>query len=406
MAYNYTGTFDSRLKSPIQDIATKTEQELRAKGMTDQTQIEGSVQKLIDMYRTPQYSQDGTPIKTGGDLVSNTGESAMSEADWKAKYMPTIDENKIRQDILERRQAQIDATNEVYNRLISAERAAQQQLGKERLGSTKALLGRSQLMGSGRGQAQISTTKEYSAKAEEAGVGILEAKRNAEIQSIFGDIDKSAVERAEAEYIKAKEGADAYVKYLTDLQTKNKTNLTNAALAGMTWDQIKSAAGDKLQSYLENMGFTNELDAKNYFDATKATNTKKVEPMTETVNGILYERQTDGTWKAMTQAGVDTKAPEVREVGGSLYQYNSKTGGWDLAVKKPAGAPPSDTKDETAFYKDIGEQLEKLQTGKADWGEAFNLLKAKWGTPDDILDSLLNKPKWSEPGAYNKYNPK
>jgi hypothetical protein len=64
-------------------------------------------------------------------------------------------------------------------------------------------------------------------------------------------------------------------------------------------------------------------------------------------------------------------------------------------VKSAAGT------DETAsFYKDAQATLTDLTSGKMDWGQAFNFLKAKYNAPDDVIDTLLNKTVWSQAGAY------
>jgi hypothetical protein len=69
-------------------------------------------------------------------------------------------------------------------------------------------------------------------------------------------------------------------------------------------------------------------------------------------------------------------------------------------VRGPQGSSGSLGTDEKAFYSDVESTLDKLTSGKWEWGEAFNFLKSKWSAPDDIIDNLLNKSTWAQPGAY------
>lgn len=60
------------------------------------------------------------------------------------------------------------------------------------------------------------------------------------------------------------------------------------------------------------------------------------------------------------------------------------------------------SKEEKAFYDDVDKQLTKLAEGDTDWGTAFSTIKSKYGAPDNLIDTLLNKEIWAEPGAYEK----
>lgn len=65
-----------------------------------------------------------------------------------------------------------------------------------------------------------------------------------------------------------------------------------------------------------------------------------------------------------------------------------------------SGGGSGDDKDNEKFFADISATLDDLATGKRQWGEAFNFIKSKWGADDDIIDSLLNKSFWAQPGAF------
>jgi len=56
-----------------------------------------------------------------------------------------------------------------------------------------------------------------------------------------------------------------------------------------------------------------------------------------------------------------------------------------------------------AFYKDINYMQKDLAAGTKNWGQAFNTLVSKYGIPEEgygQIDMLLDKQKWSQPGAY------
>lgn len=103
--------------------------------------------------------------------------------------------------------------------------------------------------------------------------------------------------------------------------------------------------------------------------------------------------------------------PELRTVGNQLLAvtFNQDTQEFEtkvLATSKTGGggggSDSSITKDEEKFYDEIEKGLEDLRSG-ANWGEVWNRLKAKWGAPDDVLDSLLNKEVWAKEGAFSEF---
>ncbi|MDD5726295.1 MAG: CHAP domain-containing protein [Patescibacteria group bacterium] len=69
------------------------------------------------------------------------------------------------------------------------------------------------------------------------------------------------------------------------------------------------------------------------------------------------------------------------------------------SVPTPKAKDTSST-DEKAFYDDIAAAQTKLAAGTIVWGQAFDVIKAKYGAPDDVIDKLLNKDKWYQTGAY------
>lgn len=73
-------------------------------------------------------------------------------------------------------------------------------------------------------------------------------------------------------------------------------------------------------------------------------------------------------------------------------------------MKSEAGS----NKELTKFYDDASSQLALLSSGKTDWNTAYSTLKTKYPVADasqgqeqdKLIDTLLNKAVWSQPGAY------
>lgn len=151
----------------------------------------------------------------------------------------------------------------------------------------------------------------------------------------------------------------------------SKRKLTDKEFAGLR-------PSDKLQAYAkENQLDLNQLDYLN--DLTQNT--------LNTQEGIL---------KQANIAISDIEAAKnVRRGGGS--------GGGGGKAKKS---------EEDAFLEDAMATAQDLHSGKIDWGQAWNYLKARWGVDDDILDNLLGGSVtkdaygndvyegWATPGYY------
>ena len=88
-------------------------------------------------------------------------------------------------------------------------------------------------------------------------------------------------------------------------------------------------------------------------------------------------------------------------------EIDRETFNFEQTHKVFAPTRTSDDKETNEFYDAIDAGLEELRKG-ANWGEVWNILKAKWQPKsdepiDDVLDRLLNKEFWSMEGAYRKY---
>lgn len=112
---------------------------------------------------------------------------------------------------------------------------------------------------------------------------------------------------------------------------------------------------------------------------------------TKEVGGVLYEKQSDGSWKAVTTPTTKTSEPITKLIGKTLYQYDDKTGKWNVAV---GGATNNGVVDKETqnWEKDLKTARQQLaETNGADWGKVWNYLFTQYGVPADQLDAILNK---------------
>ncbi len=100
----------------------------------------------------------------------------------------------------------------------------------------------------------------------------------------------------------------------------------------------------------------------------------------------------------------EAKKLQYNEINGQLIITDPTTGQEikRIVVPKQGGGGGGDGGDENDFYADIEKAQADLKSGFT-WGEVWNRLKAQYGAPDDVLDSLLNKSQWGQAGAYQEF---
>ncbi|MFA5130713.1 MAG: hypothetical protein WC477_07445, partial [Patescibacteria group bacterium] len=126
-------------------------------------------------------------------------------------------------------------------------------------------------------------------------------------------------------------------------------------------------------------------------DGTLVFTPKQIDPTKPLKDQVLVY----GAEGQFAKSTTDEK-PLTQVISGKLYTSSDNGKTWSLSID----AGTEGTTEEKAFYDDISKQQNQLATGKVTWGQAFNVLKAKYGAPDDVIDMLLNKEKWAVPGAY------
>ena len=233
-------------------------------------------------------------------------------------------ESEIQQAVIDRFQAQIDALNRYYAEQISKENI----VGEGRLGSTASIQARRGLLGSDFGAAQTEKISQYNRDI----IRSIEAEKEAMIQNILSEGRKDVVAEAKAKREAKQAGAKAYIEFLAGEQER-KTNRLNAGIQNMIASGYEPTDEDYKEiasTYKVGVG-----EVKSAYAAAKKAATTVGE--TKEVNGILYQQQNDGTWKAVTPApATDTLDIQHKQLQIQKLQQeiNSSTNDIDKAIKQ------------------------------------------------------------------------
>lgn len=138
-------------------------------------------------------------------------------------YGEEPDPNQIYKDKLKQFQVQIDATNQVYDQLLSQARLE----GQGRLGTGRAISARGGLLGSDFGEAQRQGIITHNTGIEKG----VEAERTAAIGAILGEVRSSVQEEIKLKNEARQQGAQNYISYLAGQQERRAANTNKAAQA-------------------------------------------------------------------------------------------------------------------------------------------------------------------------------
>ena len=206
----------------------------------------------------------------------------------------TVDEADIQRRMTERFQAEIDATNRLY-----AEKAAEAKVaGIGRLGSSGAIQARRGLLGSDFGASQTNIVEQSNQKEQD----MINAEKNAAISQIGAKIRDNSVAEAAAKRKAISEGADAYIKYLSDASVRKVSNSKDIIKALLASKQVlDDSLADDLAAKLG-------MDKASFFQmyqeekanadsaaAIAATEAEKAQIAMDTSRAGLVEKQASAT---------------------------------------------------------------------------------------------------------------
>ena len=221
-----------------------------------------------------------------------------------------IDPQKEYRAKLKQYQAQIDATQAVYNDRLNASRLA----GQGRLGSSRASQGRSGLLGSDFGAAQTDTITAANQGANNA----IQDERSVAINSILGLARKDALDSVTAKTAAKKAGADAVLKYYTEDVPAQRTGRVSK-VAKALFDK-KLDPSTLTPAELKQLAADWKVTAE---DITGAYTDLKTTSDAAAADKALKDTKTQAE---IDKINADIKSGKLVSVGEGTTLYNTETG--------------------------------------------------------------------------------
>jgi hypothetical protein len=337
--------------------------------------------------RTPKYDANGNEIKlpSGVTPVSN-------KEDWTKQNTPVVDDNKIREDLIKAQQARIDAINKLYDEQLASAMTAEKQTSQEMSGRSRAIASRRGLIGSDFGSAQLENTRLANVAREEAKAAEIGARRNAEIQSIYGEVDKMAQQKAIAEYERQKGNQTAYMDYLKTEADKAKGLFSAAGSGSFTnyndfKDKYIADYGEEAYRTLLNNAKITDVEAEAYFNAGKPkADYQNVSPgqtiIDQRTGKVIYTAPPKEDYTGIVQEYEYYKKQEqaAGRTPKSFTEYQNEDANRKRRIAS-AGLS-GEEKEIQKFQSDAAEIIMKLDdpdpTKRISWGSAYDSLKAKY----------------------------
>lgn len=209
--------------TPPEPTVGETLQGIKTQAMTIQDQVNQMKAAEGAAFQAPTLSTNNVPDPT----------------------LNPINERAIQRNQLKLFQAEIDATNKVYDQLYNQKVLE----GTGRLGTQRAQAARGGLLGSDFGSAQQEKVMSYNTAEEQA----VQAERQTKIGAIMGKVRTAVADEIAAKRLARTQDADAYLKYLTsrdETRAKNTQNIAESFLAQgidpttLSPDEMKAITGD------------------------------------------------------------------------------------------------------------------------------------------------------------------
>lgn len=281
-----------------------------------------------------------------------------------------VDEEKIRQDAINRVQSEIDAMNRFYAEKTRQEQGEARQVGESRLGQNAAISARRGMIGSDFGAARTSTIEQANARVQNDIYELNNARRLAEQAALMGRANTAADAMIEKKQAQLNESLQAAVQ-LQEAQRQRAEKAADTRIAGLIAQGIEPSEAD-YDALAAQFGIDKEtLKAKYAMSQPGAE--KPIE-----VGGVLYQKQADGSYKPLTP-GKAAEASQLMEISPGASLYDPATGEF---VGTAPGRPESQRPDVTNFADGTTRQY-NVTTG------AWDVLAGK-NTPGGTTGSTTN----------------
>lgn len=326
------GFIKSNRNQALADLMAMEDPATGVKKYTQQ-QAEG----LISQAFSDNLPKDAKNARYASDVPTYTGatktyDQFQAERD---SYGKPVDENAIREQVRKEQQARINAINDVYDSMVGQENVA----GQGRLGSSRAINARSGTIGQDFGNSQDAKVAELNA----GNVNAINKQRQLDIQGVYNKIDQMTADKVKAQKEEALGKANAYIDYLAGAKTQAQSAIAQAGKAGLTLQQLKDQAPDKLKSLLETSGY-NEFELDMQLNANRDP-ANKIDYKIENKNGNLLVYGVDPLTGKTTfhteQLPPEFSTNDVKLVEGELWSISPDG---KSATKIGGGSATSDKK--------------------------------------------------------------
>lgn len=311
------------------------------------------------------------PGMTIGSIYGGTGSALSAYQGRLGALSQPVDEEGIRRAAVDRVQSEIDAMNRFYAEKTRQEKEVARQVGESSLGRNAAINARRGMIGSDFGDARTSTIESANAKVQNDIWELNNAKAAAERAALMG----KATEYADSIIEKRQAQLDASLKEAAALEERLRQRAETAAdtrIAGLV-AQGAAPSEAEYDAIAAQYGIDKATLKAKYAVARPAAE-KPIE-----VGDVLYQKQADGTYKALTP-GKSAKADGLMEVSPGASLYDPVTGKFiGTAPARPADNQPevrNFADNTTRQYNPSTGKWEVLATG-TDSGASQNIVQEK-----------------------------
>lgn len=278
-------------------------------------------QQLDTLGSEPTVSQTYKNFNAPGyDNSTDAAYDALGDY-YRREASQPIDQKKIYRDTLSQYQAQIDATNQIYQQQLNQAKLE----GVGRLGSQRAISARSGTLGSDFGATQKENVVGYNRSIESA----IQAEQNAKVAEIMGLARNQSSQEAAARRAAKEAGAENYLAYLAGRTERRQSALGSLAGSflnqGLTPDDVDPTT---LAQIAKQYGVSVDEIKASFFDAQKAA-------QSEAAANDLKTRKTEAE---IAKIEADIASGKLITVGEGTMLYNIETG---ETFKNPKTYAPS-----------------------------------------------------------------
>lgn len=252
-------------------------------------------------------------------------QKTLEESSYKAATA-TYDPQQSYRDAMSQYQQRIDSINSMYNDIINSSRTRNAPVYEGRVESRKFAQGRAGQIGSGTGEAGVNAVTSANMAEQAAAEAEVNARRNAEINAIYGKVDDSVSEAKLAYETAKKAGGETYLTAIKNKQTKRSELLAQAIAGAVTGDV--ELTPEEMKTIADKIGVDVSTVQSEYNTQKKTSDVEKAKVIKEAEKAALAEEK--------TRADIAKTTAETAQVG-KMTPYQSG----QLAIEKYKAEHPT-----------------------------------------------------------------